>query len=166
MWHHSGSESCHLDLHPQIHCCASIGSCACRRRRRLFVVSLVPHEQILYLFAFASFFLAFAPCAALQQSQHWFFTCGPPCLFLSPSRDHPSLSLSLSFLIPRHHTRRLDGSAFGELRYCCEGELCMRRFSDGLTTAGNKSRQHRSGFSACFSSSSSPAEDFVFSVLH
>lgn len=40
----------------------------------------------------------------------------------------------------------------------------MRRFSDGLTTAGNKSRQHRSGFSACFSSSSSssPAGDFVF----
>jgi len=67
-------------------------------------------------------------------------------------------------LIPRHHSRRLDGSAFGELRYCCEGELCMRRFSDGLTTAGNKSRQHRSGFSACFSSSSSssPAGDFVF----
>jgi len=121
----------------------------------------------LYLFAFAPFFLAFAPCAALQQSQHWLFTCGPPCLFfLLLATILLSLSLSLSLSIPRHHTRRLDGSAFGELRYCCEGELCMRRFSDGLTTAGNKSRQHRSGFSACFSSSSSPAEDFVFSVLH
>jgi len=94
----------------------------------------------------------------------------PACFFLLLATILLSLSLSLSFLIPRHHTRRLDGSAFGELRYCCEGELCMRRFSDGLTTAGNKSRQRRSGFSACFSSSSSssssPAEDFVFSVLH
>ncbi len=35
---------------------------------------------------------AFAPCAALQQSQHWFFTCGPFFLLLTTIL----LSLSLS----------------------------------------------------------------------
>ncbi len=98
--YHSGSESCHLDLHPQIHCCASIGSCACRiRRRRLFVVSRVPHEQILYLFAFASLLLHLLLVLLFSSRSIGFFTCAPPCLFLSPSHDHPSLPLFLSWFL-------------------------------------------------------------------
>ncbi len=96
MWRHSGSESCHLDLHPQIHCCASIGSCACRRgRRRLFVDSRVPHEQILYLFAFASLLLHFLLVLLCSSRSISFYVWA--ALPVSFSFSRPSFSLSLSW---------------------------------------------------------------------